>query len=292
MGEESVKGANMGVILIIFAAILALGLIIFMLARNMANEGLTNVSERLEAASNSEFSDYDQKVIVGQRIQSALNSFKGKRVAILIATQGLTDKVAVEYPSNASGAWTAFTQGTTSGTKSPAAGNTDLGSQTSGPLSQDAKSDTGATQVLMSTAVVNGHETMRFAFGAVPGRNNDNSVNRSDENRGPLPASSSGRKNDKWLTFIQYNALLEPTTATGVVTAGDGHSVIWWNDDHYVFSGSFRTSDGKVMFDLVYTNCSTAGRTEMIPTAARFNANLLKDENGVILGIVLQQIGS
>ena len=97
MGEESVKGANLGVILIIFASILALGLIVFMLARNMANTGLTNVSEKLQAAEESEFTDFDGSVVVGQRVHTALAGFKGKKVAILIATQGFTDKLGKEY---------------------------------------------------------------------------------------------------------------------------------------------------------------------------------------------------
>jgi hypothetical protein len=45
------------------------------------------------------------------------------------------------------------------------------------------------------------------------------------------------------------------------------------------------------MFDNIIANTTTAGRTEFVATAARFNANLLRDDNGTIMGIVLQQIG-
>lgn len=262
MGEESVKGANMGVILLIFAAILALGLIIFMLARNMANEGLTNVSERLEAASNSEFSDFDQKIIVGQRVNAALSGFKGKKVAVLIATQGLTDKVVA-----------GFTQNTAIDT---------------GLMSKDGKA-TGNAGVLKDTAVITGHESMVFAFAARPGTLGDT----ESANRKAIPASSSGKTNDKQLVFVQYNAVLEATDNFGVAGGTGKNTVIWWNADHYVMSGGFRAdAGGKTVFDTIFANTSKSGTTEYVPSAARFNANLLKDENGVILGIVLQQVGS
>jgi hypothetical protein len=274
MGEESVNGARMGVLLIIFAAILALGLIIFMLARNMANEGLTSTSEKLEAASQSEYTDFDQKIVVGQRVQSALSSFKGKKVAVLIATQAVTDKVATAYSST----------GITSSLMTTKAGT----------FGADGAMTTAG--VLQTTAVVRGHEKAVFAFGA------KYHEDATETNRTALAASSSGKTGDKVLTFVQYNALLEPTNnlgvvdGTGKVTAvGDmgGNSVICWRDDHYVFSGAFRSdTGGKTILDTIYTNTSKTGMTEMIPNAARFNANLLKDENGVILGVVFQQVGA
>ena len=270
MGEESVKGANMGVILIIFAAILALGLIIFMLARNMANTGLTNVSEKLEAAEQSEYTDFDGSVVVGQRVNAALSGFKGKKVAILIATQGLIDKTAISHSK----------------------GMTFPETMMNAKAAEDKETGTGA--ILSNTAVVTGHENMVFAFALVPNRNDDGSIDRTADNRKAAPASSSGKSDDKILAFVQYNAILEPTNNVGVVTAGNHNSCIWWNDGSYVFDGSFRASgdSSKTMFDLLFANTSNTGYTEMVPGAARFHANLLKDANGVILGVVFQQIGA
>jgi hypothetical protein len=272
MGEESVNGARMGVLLIIFAAIIALGLIIFMLARNMANEGLTSVAEKLEVASQSEFTDFDQKVVVGQRVTSALSSFKGKKVAVLIATQALTDKVATDFADSAVPATNMTTK----------AGTFDSG----GVMT--------TAGILQTTAVIRGHERAVFAFGA----KYDKSASAST--RTSLAASSSGNSGDKQLTFIQYNALLEPSNNIGVVdgtgkvaSASDtgGNSVVCWKEDHYVFSGAYRSdTGGKTMLDSIFTNTTKTGMTEMIPNAARFNANLLKDENGVILGVVFQQV--
>lgn len=264
MGEESVKGANLGVILIIFAAILALGLIVFMLARNMANTGLTNVSEKLQAAEESEFTDFDGSIVVGQRVHAALNGFKGKKVAILIATQGFTDKLAQAYKSDAIPAeWVG--QGISD----------DKGTSVVLPNLK------GSGGLLLDTANITGRENMKLAYAVGP------------DGKSPMQtATSSGV--DKVATFIQYNALLEPTNNEGNVAEGvkGGHTVIKYDNGTYFFDGAYRTDDGKVVFDLDFANLSKTGMTELVPGAARFHANLLKDANGVILGVVFQQIGN
>lgn len=263
MGEESVKGANLGVILIIFAAILALGLIVFMLARNMANTGLTNVSEKLQAAEESEYTDFDGSVVVGQRVHAALAGFKGKKVAILIATQGFTDKLAQEYKSDAiPAAWVGIGKSDENGTSVVL------------PKLQ------GTGGLLLDTANIKGRENMKLAYAV------------GSDGKTPMQTSTSSGV-DKVTTFIQYNALLEPTNNEGNVAEGveGGHTVIKYDNGTYIFDGAFRTDKGKVVFDLEFSNLSKTGMTEMVPGAARFHANLLKDANGVILGVVFQQVG-
>lgn len=264
MGEEGIKGANLGVVLMIFAAVLGLVLIVFTLSRGMANTGLTNMTEKLEAANNSDFTDFDGKVVVGERVNSALSEYKGKPVAILVSTQGLIDKTVNGSPDGS-------------------------------PLTTQALPDVmnkGAMELLASTANIANHETMTFAFG-LNAKVEDGVVVMDAGTRLPMYASSTGRDADKYSTYIQYNALLEPTDDKGIVTT-DGstrNSAIWWNQGSYTFDGSFRSNNGKTLFDYVTTNTTKTGMTETIPGAARFNSYLLKDGNGVILGIVFEQIG-
>ncbi len=262
MGEESVKGANLGVILIIFAAILALGLIVFMLARNMANTGLTSVSEKLQAAEESEFTDFDGTVVVGQRVHAALSGFKGKKVAVLIATQGFTDKLANDYNNHS--------------TAIPAAW---VGTGTDKGVVLPNLQGTGG--LLLDTANIKGRENMKLAYAVGP------------DGKSPMQTATSSNV-DKVTTFIQYNALLEPTNTEGNVAKGveGGHTVIKFDNGTYIFDGAYRTDDGKVVFDLDFANLSKTGMTELVPGAARFHANLLKDANGVILGVVFQQVGN
>ena len=258
MGEESVKGANLGVILIIFAAILALGLIVFMLARNMANTGLTSVSEKLQAAEESEFTDFDGTVVVGQRVHAALSGFKGKKVAVLIATQGFIDKLSVG-PAKAEEDYAA----------------TAVDAVLKKPV------DVSKDDILLSTANLGSHTNPKVAFAMQP-----------DYSKAYLATTSGG--DDRALVFMQYNALLEPSDAKGNTVVGkeNVHSAIKYDNGTYIFDGAFRIDDsGKMLFDLDFSNLSKIGMTEMVPGAARFHAHLLKDANGVILGVVFQQVG-
>ena len=258
MGEESVKGANLGVILIIFASILALGLIVFMLARNMANTGLTNVSEKLQAAEESEFTDFDGSVVVGQRVHAALSAFKGKKVAVLIATQGFIDKLAVG-PAGGEG------------------GTVYAASSVKTDLNKAAKGG-----ILLDTASLGAHENLTLAFAMQP-----------EYDKAILTRTSANV--DRALVFIQYNALLEPSDEKGNTVAGkdNKHSAIKYENGTYIFDGAFRTDTSeKMLFDLDFANLSKTGMTEMVPGAARFHANLLKDANGVILGVVFQQVSN
>jgi len=262
MGEESVKGANLGVILIIFASILALGLIVFMLARNMANTGLTNVTEKLQAAEDSEFTDFDGAVVVGQRVHAALNGFKGKKVAILIATQGFTDKLANGYNYTS------------------AIGVNWVKADTTKFDASDASDASKKIPLLSSTQNLGGHKiTVAYAVG--------------QDGKTPMETSTSSGTS-KVLTFIQYNALLEATNHEGDSSKGEagGQTVIRYDNGTYIFDGALRTDNGKVVFDLDFANLSKTGMTEYVPGAARFHANLLKDANGVILGVVFQQVGN
>jgi len=266
MGEESVKGANLGVILIIFAAILALGLIVFMLARNMANTGLTNVTEKLQAAEESEFTDFDGTVVVGQRVHAALNGFKGKKVAVLIATQGFTDKLKQPYVKDLTSAYVKIGVGED--------GTVKLKDTLLQPTANIGAGDGRAFNVAYATATDG-----KALYTTISG------------------GSASDTKSLRNLTFIQYNAILEATdekggTAAESINKAKDHTVIKYDNGTYIFDGAFRTDGGKVVFDLDFANLSKTGFTEMVPGAARFHANLLKDANGVILGVVFQQIGN
>src|SRR5690606_24155331 len=155
----------------------------------MANTGLTNVSEKLQAAEESEFTDFDGSVVVGQRVHAALAGFKGKKVAILIATQGFTDKLANDYKDN--------------NTEIPAAWvgegvSNDKGTSVVLPNLQ------GADGLLLDTANIKGRENMKLAYAV------------GSDGKTPMQTfTSSG--DGKVATFIQYNALLEPTNNEGNV---------------------------------------------------------------------------
>lgn len=91
MEKEISSGAMLGIVLIALAAIIGLGFGVFAIAKSTANEGVTKVQDNLSAVSDSDFQDYDQKIVTGTQVISALNNFDGKNCAVLIMTQANKD---------------------------------------------------------------------------------------------------------------------------------------------------------------------------------------------------------
>ena len=91
MEKEISNGTMLGIALIALAVIIALGFGIFSIAKGTANEGVTKVQTQLTNVQASEFTDYDQTVVTGTQVKSALSNFEGKPVAILIATKAWQD---------------------------------------------------------------------------------------------------------------------------------------------------------------------------------------------------------
>ena len=211
-------------------------------------------------------------MVVGQRVHAALSGFKGKKVAVLIATQGFIDKLAPNRDGDEmeiDAAWVAQ-------------GYADVKGRDGAP----------ANPLLINTATLGNHKiTVAYATTGHPTLKD--SENPENPKQVVMRANTSSGA-QKPLTFVQYNALLESTDANGnsALGAAGGQTVIKYENGTYIFDGVFRTDGGKVVFDLDFANLSKTGMTEMVPGAARFHANLLKDANGVILGVVFQQVGN
>ena len=91
MEKEISSGTMLGIVLIALAVIIALGFTVFSIAKGTANEGVTKVQTQLINVQASEFTDFDQTVITGTQVKSAISNFEGKPVAILIQTAALVN---------------------------------------------------------------------------------------------------------------------------------------------------------------------------------------------------------
>lgn len=89
MEREISSGAMLGIVLLALAAVIGLGFGVFAITKGVANEGTVNVQDSLGTVSNQVFLDYDQKIVTGQQVQSAIKSFEGKPYAVLISTRGM-----------------------------------------------------------------------------------------------------------------------------------------------------------------------------------------------------------
>jgi hypothetical protein len=84
--ENAAKGVNIGLMLIILAAVVAVIITIFTIGRNTANEGVSNLQGALGDMQTSIYNDYDQKTISGSQVTAAYNAFQGKPIAIIVKT--------------------------------------------------------------------------------------------------------------------------------------------------------------------------------------------------------------
>ena len=99
MEKEISSGTMLGIVLIALAAVIGLGFGVFSIAKGVANEGTVGVQDNLEAVSGSAFEDYNDKIVTGTMVKSAVQNFAGKSVAILINTNAM-DKAVKAYPGH------------------------------------------------------------------------------------------------------------------------------------------------------------------------------------------------
>lgn len=93
MEKEISSGTMLGIVLIALAAVIGLGFGVFSIAKGVANEGTVNVQDNLATVSDSAFEDYNDKIVTGTMVKSAVQNFNGKSVAILINTTAMDKEV-------------------------------------------------------------------------------------------------------------------------------------------------------------------------------------------------------
>ena len=86
MGEELNVGARIAIGLIILGVILASVFVILGFTRGTTNEALTNVQNSMSQLSQAQYDDYDQKIVSGTQVLSALKMYQGNPVAIVTRT--------------------------------------------------------------------------------------------------------------------------------------------------------------------------------------------------------------
>ena len=93
-------------------------------------------------------------------------------------------------------------------------------------------------------------------------------------------------------TMINYNALLaNASNGTGAApNAPDSLGINLVNGVYVATKGFQSDANSNVLYDTVKSGLTKSGNTEYVPSTARFNANLIKDSSGTILGIAFVQL--
>jgi len=94
---------------------------------------------------------------------------------------------------------------------------------------------------------------------------------------------------DGYLKFLNYNALLGPAKDAedneGAVVVLEYSNGIFIQKSPFLMDKS-----GKIRYNTVTDKLSKSGQVEYVPSTARFEANLIKDPSGTIMGIAFQQV--
>ena len=236
MEKEISSGTMLGIVLIALAAVIGLGFGVFSIAKGVANEGTVGVQDNLAVVSESSFEDYNDKIVTGTMVKSAVQNFTGKSVGILINTTAM-DKEVKPYVSHAH-------------------------------INAYAL-DAGKIEMAGTHEVYDGGE---------------------DANIGTKLEDQSKHY------YINYNALFGVTATDGEVSWGDEGSgsagTLTLKDGIFnAVEAPFAIDEGtgKVQFDYSVGGFGRTGNCEYLNATAKFDANLIKDETGVTIGIVFTQ---
>lgn len=102
------------------------------------------------------------------------------------------------------------------------------------------------------------------------------------------------------LKFLNYNALLGPAGGAGGAGGGAeggaeggavGGAELEYSNGIFIQKSPFLMDEsGKIQYNTVTDKLSKSGQVEYVPSTARFEANLIKDPSGTIMGIAFQQV--
>lgn len=86
MEGELGSGARIAIALIVIGVIISVIFVILGFTRGTTNQGITTVANSMDSMSLAQFDDYDQKVLSGTQVMSAVKLFEGRPVAMVVRT--------------------------------------------------------------------------------------------------------------------------------------------------------------------------------------------------------------
>lgn len=89
MEGELGSGARIAIALIVIGVIISVIFVILGFTRGTTNQGITTVQNSMDSMSLAQFDDYDQKILSGTQVVSAIKLFEGRPVATLVRTSAL-----------------------------------------------------------------------------------------------------------------------------------------------------------------------------------------------------------
>lgn len=87
MGEDLSTGAKIGIVLIILCFLIGIVLALLMVVKNITNSGASSMEAGLDQMNKSQYDDYDQKIVTGTKVTSAIKLFEGQPIGIVVISK-------------------------------------------------------------------------------------------------------------------------------------------------------------------------------------------------------------
>lgn len=115
MGDDLSTGAKIGIGLVILCFLIAIVLALLMVVKNITNSGANQMESGLNQMMQTTYDDYDQKIVTGTKVSSAVKLFQGENMAIVVNSKfqgsnsiyqyglkldGFTDKTKLDDDTN------------------------------------------------------------------------------------------------------------------------------------------------------------------------------------------------
>lgn len=266
--EKEISSATMiAVVLIAIAIVISISFGIFSISKDSANAGASVIQDKIEVAESSEYMGYDQSIISGATVKQAISDFEGKNFAILIATQAFTDIDNRIYST---------TQSVTNveSEKRFNAVYSDPDSQLDGSIySNPGKAYENNSKLAEALVLASG------CHGYEP---------KSDSTNCYIVTNSGGA--DLVAGFINYGALLADGGNNNGIYGDARVANIAFDGDSFRCSSGFEMNMENTVFNNSKANVNKSGTFEYVSDSARFNAFLIKDTSGTVMGIAFIQI--
>ena len=112
MEGELGSGARIAIALIVVGVIIGVVFVILGFTRGATNQGVGTVQNAMDQMQSSTFDDYDQQIMSGTQVLSALKLFEGRPIGIVVVTK-LSSSQATPYGINYGALFTGVSSGST-----------------------------------------------------------------------------------------------------------------------------------------------------------------------------------
>lgn len=263
MSEDVSATMRVGITVILVAALVATVLNLMVMSNSLLTGGQTTLQSGIDAVGQQEFAAYNNTKVSGTQVNTALNLFQGRDVAILIQTKAMKTQLYI----------------TEAGTY-----NDDCVDATANVGGKIPKAGSGLFinyGALVSTNPSTSKPTLTICE-AIGGTNHDTVLGDTDPD-----GDTAGVTLCKTLHGSDVNSLY-CTRATNDKTAYVGE--VEQKSGQPYYTGLLWDQNGIVQTNNNIIGTATLGNPQYLLSSARFQSTLIKDATGSIIGILFYQI--